>query len=105
MFEYTVSIDFTMETKNEDFKMDGIKVATYNFDLGLQINEIIELQDVSILGLDKTSHICKITKKEKIIRHHENGDDFIINVFVEIADKDDYEKIRKILKENRPDLF
>jgi hypothetical protein len=56
MFEYIVWIEFTVKTNNEDFKIEALKAAEFNFDLGLQINETVELEDISIFWEGKTSY-------------------------------------------------
>jgi hypothetical protein len=56
MFEYIVWIEFTVKTNNEDFKIEALKAAEFNFDLALQINETVELEDISIFWEGKTSY-------------------------------------------------
>lgn len=105
MFEYIVLIEFTAESKDEDFTVEALEVAKYNFDLGLQVNETVELKDISVFGEDKTSYTGMVKKKEKFITQHEKGDIFSIYVFVEVADKENFEKMRDLLKQHRPDKF
>jgi len=105
MFEYTVLMEFTAETKDKDFTIEALEVAKYNFDLGLQINDTIELKDISFFGEDTTSYTCMVKKKEKHITQSKKGDIFSIYVFVEAADKENFEKIRNLLKQHRPDKF
>jgi hypothetical protein len=105
MFEYIVLIEFTADSKDEDFKLEGLEVAKFNFDLGLQISEEIQLTDISIFGEEKTSYTGVVKKKEKSIKQQKNGDVFSVYIFVEVADKDNFEKIRDLLKQHRPDKF
>jgi hypothetical protein len=102
MFEYIVLMEFTYELENGD-EVEALEIAKYNFDLGLEEGEEIQLDDICILGKKETSHtgLGVVKKKVKAIKQHEDGDIFTINVFVEIADKDKFEKIRGLLKHYR----
>lgn len=105
MFEYIVWMEFTAEAKNEEESLEALQVAQYKFDLGLEVNEMIKLEDICILGEAETSYVGTVKKKEKVIKQHKNGDIFSINVFIEVADKENFEKMRDLLKQHRPDKF
>ena len=43
-----------------------------------------------------------VVRKEKTVQPHKDGDIFKIDVFVELADKEELERMREILKRLNP---
>lgn len=104
MFQYLVMIPSLLEEKEVD--KDGyqekvnssMQVAKYNFNLGLQVGDDIELilhyGDECFSFGGKVVNILKVIEKDK-----ERLDDiFRIEAHVKISDKEDVIKVREILK-------
>ena len=100
MFQYFVMIPSLLEKKEvEEEKLNwSMEVAKYNFNLGLQVGEDVEL----ILHYSDESFpfVGKVVKILKVIENDKNGVDdiFRIEAHVEIGDKEDLVKVREILK-------
>jgi hypothetical protein len=92
-------MELTAELKG-DFELEAIEIATYSFDLGLEVNEMIKLENISVAGENPVSYIATVKKKEKFITRGRKGYVFGIYVFLEVADKENFEKIREALKKN-----
>jgi hypothetical protein len=105
MFEYILLVEFTAELNGKKFMIEATQVAKYKVNLGLEPNDIIKLDDISVFGEDRASYTGRVRKKEKFIKQHEKRDIFGIYVFVEVANKESFEKIRDFLKEQHPDKF
>jgi hypothetical protein len=75
-----------------------MEVAKYNFNLGLQVGEDIEL--ILHYGDKELSFGGKVVKILKVIENDKNelDDIFRIEAHVEILDKEDFVKVREILK-------
>jgi hypothetical protein len=103
MFQYFVMIPSLLEEKDvkeeEEEKLNwSMEVAKYNFNLGLQVDEDIEL--ILHCGDEGFSFGGKVVKILKFIENDKNGldDIFRIEAHVEILDKEDFVKVREILK-------
>ena len=103
MFQYFVMIPSLLEEKEVDKdvdqeKVNSMQVAKYNFNLGLQVEEDIEL--ILHYGDEEFSFGGKVVKILKVIENDKNGldDIFRIEAHVEILDKEDFVKVREILK-------
>ena len=100
MFQYFVMIPSILEEKEvEEEKPNwSMEVAKYNFNLGLQVGEDLEL--ILHYGDEGFSFGGKVVKILKIIENDKNGldDIFRIEAHVEILDKEAFVKVREILK-------
>ena len=101
MFQYFVMIPSLLEEKDveEEEKLNrSMEVAKYNFNLGLQVGEALEL--ILHFGDEQFSFGSKVVKILKVIENDKNGldDIFRIEAHVEILDKEDFVKVREILK-------
>ncbi|MEG4213714.1 hypothetical protein [Microcoleus sp. S13_B4] len=111
MFEYKINILFDIESKDENIKFDSIFIAKFKFDLGLQLDEIVELKDIPIGdknydGDEPMSFTAMVKRKEKTIQVDKNDNSvFIIDIFLEIADREKHEEIRNIIRRLHPDRF
>jgi hypothetical protein len=102
MFQYVVLVEFTGQLKG-DFEVAAREVARYGFDLGLQENEMIKLESISLFGEDPVSYVGTVKKKEKFIEQdhrRERNHIFGIYVWIEVADKENFEKVREFMREN-----
>jgi hypothetical protein len=87
------------EKEVEEEKLNwSMEVAKYNFNLGLQVGEDIELilhySDEGFSFRGKVVKILKVIEKDK----NRLDDIFRIEAHVEILDKEDFVKVREILK-------
>ncbi|MEG4058900.1 MULTISPECIES: hypothetical protein [unclassified Microcoleus] len=103
MFEYFVMIPSILEEKEVDKDVDkekvkSMQVAKYNFNLGLQVGDDIEL--ILHYGDECFSFGSKVVKILKVIENDKErlDDIFRIEAHVEILDKEDFVKVREILK-------
>lgn len=100
MFQYFVMIPSLLEEKEvgEEKLNWSMEVAKYNFNLGLQVGEDIEL--ILHSGDEGFSFGGKVVKILKVIEKDKNrlDDIFRIEAHVEILDKEDFVKVREILK-------
>src|SRR4028119_228606 len=103
MFQYFVMIPSLLEEKDVEEEEEGkfnwsMEVAKYNFNLGLQVGEDIEL--ILHYSDEEFSFGGKVVKILKVIENDKNGldDIFRIEAHVEILDKEDFVKVREILK-------
>ncbi|WP_434685977.1 hypothetical protein [Pseudanabaena minima] len=108
MFEYIIHVPFPLKLKDcESDEISWMKVAQYNFDPGLQIDEEINLSTHFGGWGDKPFFFKKarVVRKDKIVISQKGGDIFRIDVFVEIADKEDLVRMREILRKLNPGKF
>jgi hypothetical protein len=109
MFEYIVNMPFPLKVKDLEVEVESLwtKVAKYNFDPGLEVGEEIVLSDIHFgEWQDKPfSFRAMVVRKEKTVKPHKDGDIFRIDVFVELADKEELERMREILKRLNPGKF
>jgi len=109
MFEYIVNMPFPLKIKDVEVEVESLwtKVAQYNFDPGLQVGEEIVLSNIHFgEWQDKPfSFRAMVVRKEKTVKPHKDGDTFRIDVFVELADKEELERMREILKRLNPGKF
>jgi hypothetical protein len=87
------------EKEVEEEKLNwSMEVAKYNFNLGLQVGEDIEL--ILHYGNEWFSFGGKVVKILKVIEKDKNrlDDIFKIEAHVEILDKEDFVKVREIIK-------
>ena len=103
MFQYFVMIPSLLEEKEVDKdvdkeKVNSMQVAKYNFNLGLQVGDDIEL--ILHYGDECFSFGGKVVKILKVIENDKErlDDIFTIEAHVEISDKEDFVKVREILK-------
>jgi len=103
MFQYFVRIPSLLEEKYVDQdvdqeKVNSMQVAKYNFNLGLQVGDDIEL--ILHYGDECFSFGSKVVKILKVIENDKErlDDIFTIEAHVEISDKEDFVKVREILK-------
>ncbi len=107
MFEYVISMPFPLKKKG--FKSDEIEwipVAQYNFDPGLQVGDEVDLIK-HFGGWEDKPFLFKaqVVKKIKIVTSEEGRDIFRISVLVELADKEDLTRMRKIFRDLNPGQF
>jgi hypothetical protein len=108
MFEYIVHMPLPVKFKGQEDENQWIEVAKYNFDPGLQINDEVELRDIHYGGWgDKPfSFTAMVIKKTKTIKPQRGSNDiFCIDIFVELADKEELERMRDIFKRHNPGKF
>lgn len=104
MFQYFVMIPSLLEEKEVDKDVDqekvnwSMQVAKYNFNLGLQVGDDIEL--ILHYGDECFSFGGKVVKILKVIENDKErlDDIFKVEAHVEISDKEDLVKVREILK-------
>ena len=103
MFQYFVMIPSLLEEKEVDKdvdqeKVNSMQVAKYNFNVGLQVGDDIEL--IFHYGDECFSFGSKVVKILKVIENDKErlDDIFRIEAHVEISDKEDFVKVREILK-------
>jgi len=103
MFQYFVMIPSLIEEKDVDKdvdqeKVNSMQVAKYNFNLGLQVGDDIEL--ILHYGDECFSFGSKVVKILKVIENDKErlDDIFTIEAHVEISDQEDFVKVREILK-------
>jgi hypothetical protein len=108
MFEYIINMPFPLKLKGIEVENPFTEVARYNFDLGLQIGDQVVLSEIHLGGWgDKPfSFRAIVVRKEKIIKPQKEGDDlFTIDIYVELADKEELPRMRDILRQLNPDKF
>ena len=104
MFQYFVMIPSLLEEKDVEKDVEkekvnwSMQVAKYNFNLGLQVGDDIEL--ILHYGDECFSFASKVVKILKVIENDKErlDDIFRIEAHVEISDKEDFVKVREILK-------
>ena len=108
MFEYVIYMPFPLKTKgSESDAIEWMIVSQYNFDPGLQVDDEIDLIK-HFDGWEDEPFLFKkarVVKKDKIVKSQKGGDIFRVEVFVELADKEDLVRMRKILRELNPGKF
>lgn len=108
MFEYIINMPFPLKLKGIEVENLSTEVARYNFDLGLQIGDQVVLSEIHFGGWEDKpfSFTAMVVRKEKIIKPQKEGDDlFTINIYVELADKEELPKIRDTLRRLNPGKF
>ena len=108
MFEYFIYMPFPLKTKgSESDEIVWTKVAQYNFDPGLQVDDEVDLSTHFGGWEDKPFFFKKarVVRKDKIVKSQKDGDIFRIEVFVELADKEDLVRMREILRKLNPGKF
>ena len=100
---------FPLKVKDVEVEVESLwtKVAEYNFDPGLQVGEQIVLSDIHFGEWqdEPFSFRAMVVRKEKTVKPHKDGDISRIDVFVELADKEELERMREILKRLNPGKF
>ncbi len=104
MFQYFVMIPSLLEEKDVEKDVNkeqvnwSMQVAKYNFNLGLQVGDDIEL--ILNYGDECFSFGSKVVKILKFIENDKErlDDIFRIEAHVEISDNEDVIKVREILK-------
>ena len=107
MFEYIIHMPFPLKLKDKESKSLWTKVAQYNFDPGLQVGEEIVLSDIHF-GDWSDKPFCfraMVVKKEKNVIPRKEGDIFRVDLYVELADKEELERMREIIKRLNPGQF
>jgi CRISPR/Cas system-associated protein Cas5 (RAMP superfamily) len=104
MFEYLITIPSLLEEKEKEVEGEKLNwsmgIAKYNFNLGLQVKDELEL----ILRYDNDKLFefkGEVIKVSKVIESNKNkpgNDIFRIEAHIEIGDKEDFVKVREILK-------
>lgn len=107
MFEYLIYMPFPLKTKGSQIdEIEWTVVAQYNFDLGLQVGDEVDLSKHFGEWEDKPFFFkAQVVKKNKLVIPQKDGDVFRINVFVELGDKEDLTRMRKILRDLNPEKF
>jgi hypothetical protein len=109
MFEYIVNMPFPLKVKDAGVEVDTtwIDIAKYNFDPGLQVGDEIEVSDLKFGGSEDEpfSFTALVVKKVKTVKPRKDGDIFSIDVLIEVADKEEFERIREIFKRLNPGKF
>jgi hypothetical protein len=108
MFEYIINMPFPLKLKGTEVENISTEVARYNFDLGLQIGDQIVLSEIHFgRWEDKPfSFRAVVVRKEKIIKPQREGDDlFTIDIYVELADKEELPRMRDVLRRQDPDKY
>ena len=100
---------FPLKVKDVEVEVESLwtDIAEYNFYPGLQVGEEIVLSNIHFgEWQDKPfSFRAMVVRKEKTVKPHKDGDLFRIDVFVELADKEELERIREIFKRLNPGKF
>lgn len=100
---------FLLKVKDVEVEVESLwtKVAEYNFDPGLQVGEEILLSDIHFAKWQDEPFLftAMVVRKVKTVKPHKDGDIFRIEVFVELADKEELERMREILKRLNPGKF
>lgn len=89
---------FPLKVKDVEVEVESLwtKVAQYNFDPGIQVGKVIVLSDIYFGAWqdEPFSFTAMVVRKEKTVKPHKDGDIFRIDVFVELADKKELERMR-----------
>src|SRR4028119_1095186 len=99
MFEYIVLVEFTAQLK-ENFDIEAKEVARYTWDLALETHDRIKLENISLFGEDPVSYTGTVKKKEKFIKQDKKNGIFGIYVWIEVEDKENFEKVRNYLNDH-----
>jgi hypothetical protein len=108
MFEYIINMPFPLKSKSTEFDNISTEIARYNFDLGLQIGDQIVLSDIHFGGWEDKpfSFRAVVVRKEKTIKPQRECDDlFIIDIYVELADKEELPRMRDVLIRLNPGKY
>ena len=107
MFEYIIFMPSPLKPKgSKSDEIEWMVVAQYNFDPGLQVGDEVDLSKHFGRWEDKPFLFkAQVVKKNKIVICQKGGDIFRIAVFVELADKEDLTRMRKILRDLNPEKF
>jgi hypothetical protein len=87
---------FPLKVKDVEVEGSWTDIAKYNFDPGLQEGDEFEVSDLHFGGWEDEpfSFRAMVVRKEKTVKPHKDGDIFRIDVFVELADKEELERMR-----------
>ena len=108
MFEYIINMPFPLKVKGIDVESSFKEVARYHFDLGLQIGDQVVLSNIHFGGWEDKpfSFRTVVVRKEKTIQPQRESDDiFIIDIYVELADKEELPRMRDILIRLNPGKY
>jgi hypothetical protein len=119
MLECKFLLDLPVCSTETDEKL-FLQVAKLNFDPGLQTGDEISFQDVSINNLiniatgkrtaiDKLKFTAIVLKRGYLIKSvhkNDNSDDiFVLNIFIEMAEKEKVEDLVSDLTSRYPDTY
>ena len=108
MFEYKILMPFPLKPVGEAATLQSsVTVATFNYDLGLQEKEEFLLEGLSYGGWeDKPFNFTAVmSKKRKIVKPHKDGDLFIIEVYIDVAEKEELIRFKEIWRRLNPGAF
>jgi hypothetical protein len=114
MIEYIVYIHSSLKVDNDEIAQEElvpIPIARYNYDLGLQLHEKIVLRDISLgyeifpLITGAVVDVLKVIKQKRGKDSPKDNDIYMIEVIIELDDKEDMPKIRDIIKELNPGKY
>lgn len=107
MFECTIWIPLPLKIKGQSSDSSWSSLAKYNYDPGLQVGEQVSVQDLKMgYWEDKPfSFVAMVVERRKIIKPSKEGDMFELAIFLELADKEQLQRMREILKKLNPGKF
>jgi hypothetical protein len=108
MIQCKVYMPFPLTPKGGDSEeVTWTAVAEYPYDIGLAVGETFIIRDLHFGGWNDEpfTFIAQVMKRDKVVNPQKSGDLFLIEVFVELADKEDLERMREILRRLNPGKF
>lgn len=108
MFECIIWFIFPLKIKGQSTETSWTSLAKYNYDPGLQVGDKVDIQDLKMgYWEDKSfSFTAMVVDRRKIIRpNKKEGDRFELAIYLELADKEQLQRMREILKKLNPGKF
>lgn len=107
MFECIVYIPFPLKTKGQISEISWMNIAKYTYDPGLQVGDQINIQDLKMgyWGDKPFSFKALVVDRRKIIKPNKEGDAFELAILLELADKEELQRMREIIKKLNPNKF
>lgn len=98
MFDYNIWTISPLKSKDKKDENSWIKIAKYDFDVGLEVGEVVKIQQIWLRG-ELFSFSAMVIRKTKIIRPQEDSEDiFGINILVEVTDKEKLPSLREVFR-------
>jgi hypothetical protein len=108
MTECTVLILFPLTPKGGSYEeVNWTVVARYPYDIGLIEGETFIVRDLHFGGWNDEpfTFIAQVVKKDKIVNCQKDKNLFLIEIYAELADKEELERMREILRRLNPGKF
>ncbi len=107
MLECTIWIPFPLRIKEPRYETGWMIIAKYKYAPGLQKGDEVDIRDLQMgYWRDKPfSFKAMVVDRRKIIKTNKEGDAFELAIYLETADKEELQRMRKIIKKLNPDNF